>query len=94
MIDLSSKSTRELPAYSTHVAIKALDQYWFTNIGIVGIVLIENSLGEQSARIGTLEIATTPEKDALIIASNGAKLSYRMAKAFFPYIKKNKYKKT
>lgn len=74
--------------------MKILDSYWFTNVGIIGVILVENDAGEQTARIAALEISTTQDADCTLIARNGARLSYGMAKGFFPYIQKKKYKKT
>lgn len=71
--------------------MKILNSEWRSARDTVGIVLIENDMGKQSARIG---VARSPDEfvDAVLIAQNGAKLSFREAQAFFPFIKKEDYK--
>lgn len=82
---------------------KVIATEWRSARDTVGIVLIENDAGEQSARIGVLKYveiegcyirgAYSDEEDAQYIADNGAKLSFTEAKAFFPWITEEKYKK-
>jgi|WetSurMetagenome_2_1015567.scaffolds.fasta_scaffold200679_2 hypothetical protein len=76
---------------------KILSWTWRSARDSVGIVLIENDIGEVSARIGVAK--GNPElSDAEYIAEWGAKLSYNEALGFFPYLQKtdyaNRYKKT
>jgi hypothetical protein len=75
--------------------MKILAIEWRSAVDTVGIVLIENDFGQQSARIGAIDtdaFGRSEEHDKQYIANTGAKLIYREAKAFFPFIKKGNYK--
>ena len=61
--------------------------------GTFGVILIENDIGEQSARI---EIITYPMDELLssrYISQYGAKLTYKQASGFFDNLDELKYKK-
>ncbi len=80
---------------------KVLDVEWRSARGTVGFVLTVNSAGQKSVRVGCthtefsiLQLSHGTEKeDAQKIADDGAKLSFEEAKAFFPYLKQEEYKK-
>lgn len=81
---------------------KVIDVEWRSAKDTVGIVLTENDMGQKTARIGTrhYEFASyalivypyTEAEDAQYIAENGARLSFKEAQAFFPYLKPEEYK--
>lgn len=82
--------------------MKILQWRWFNaSNGMVGVVLVENEIKEQSVRIGcthrspfSLMVKATEKQDLLLIMNIGAKLSYEEAKGYFPKIKKGNYKKS
>lgn len=83
--------------------MRILDTTWRSAKDTIGIVLIENDAGEQSARIGPvmtigegtvkIRLNLTEVQDSQYIADHGAKLSFKEAQAFFPWIKEENYKK-
>ena len=83
---------------------KILAVEWRSARDTVGVVLIQNAVGQKSARIGTVQTIELPSigkihvgnetTDARYIADHGAKLSFQEAVGFFPWLKEEEYKKT
>lgn len=77
--------------------MRILKVEWRSALDTVGIVLIENDMGQQSAKIGVanhiMMLSIDEEADALYIAENGAKLTFNEARGFFPDLDEKKYKK-
>lgn len=80
--------------------MKILAVEWRSAKDTVGFVLMENEIGEQSVRVGKTKpnpdypFVAPLHDDVRYIAYNGAKLSFKEAQAFFPWIKEENYKKS
>lgn len=72
---------------------KIISVEWRSANGTVGFVLIENSIGQQSVRVGGVQPGSfNSALDARHIADHGAKLSFDEAVGFFPDLDPKKYK--
>lgn len=70
--------------------MKILKSQWFSTLrGDVGIVLIENEIGQQSARMAPVS-GTSEEEDSKAVAEFGVKLSEKQAAGFFENLKNYK----
>ncbi len=70
--------------------MKILKTEWFSTLkGEVGVVLIENEIGQQSARIAPIT-GTNELHDTHLVAEFGAKLSEKQAAGFFNDLKNYK----
>jgi hypothetical protein len=70
----------------TNQGAAIVDAVWFTDMNNyqIGIVLIFNPSGIWKAYICSQVDITSEENDAQLIAKNGAKVPYAIAKAAFP----------
>ena len=70
--------------------MKILKTEWFSTLkGEIGVVLIENEIGQQSARIAPVS-GISEMSDSQTVADFGAKLSEKQAAGFFDDLKNYK----